>query len=272
MTRTAQRLATTGLFNIGALAALNVQTLIIDKDGLPRIPNFVEFDQCGLEVIAKNADGSFDVFNPDPVDKTNVRFRAHHLHSEEQEPIYPVTPTTQASTVPLPDCILFGGWPYAVAHNRFDVRQGVEIPPGPSFLVPQFDQVLCNQDHPSSPYVTISGGRVIINRSGVYRIKTSLPHTSIGEVPVRVELGIYMDPAGSPALLPPSSSSETLSGGEFNTSESSSIIAVDGSWPVGQRTFEVRASGNIPGALAGNGVIVGEVEVYRLGEKRPVVS
>lgn len=271
MTLTSQRLATTGLFNILAFSILNVQTFLRTKDGAALIPNFVEFDACGLMVIAKNANGSFDVYNPDPIDKTNVRFRAHHLHSEEQEPIYTVTPTTQASTLPLPDCAIFGGFPFAVAHNRFSTAQEQAIPPGPAFYSPNLSAILCNQDAPSLPNVSLANGRFIINRTGVYQIRSSMFLRNVAEVPVVVDLSLVVDPDGSPAAIPPAYSSETLAPADFMTSEIGCIIAVDASVPVAQRTFEVRASASAPGVIAG-GMNAGTIEVVKVGEKRPVIS
>lgn len=82
---------------------LNVQAGLIFKSGLPAVPWFVELDTpCPfLHILAKNQDGTFDVWNP--TDEAQAfGFVAHHLHSAEQEPVPTVIPVVQASIIPAP--------------------------------------------------------------------------------------------------------------------------------------------------------------------------
>jgi len=273
MSTTDQRLATRGSFDIEPLSALNVQSGIVDKDGQSLIPNFVQIDEdCNLKVIAKNADGSFDVFNPDPFQKT-ANFRAHHMHSVEQEPIYNVgSATTGPSSAPIPDCVLIGGFPLAVAHQRFSSEQDQTLPASPAFFVPNFSNILTNQDNGAAPNVSFSGGRMIINRSGAYRIRAAMPTKQDAGQPVRVDMYLVSDPDGSPTVIPPASSSDTLAQAEATyptTSEFSITLAIDDTAPVAQRTFEVRASSTGGIATQGDGVVGASLEVVKIGEKRP---
>jgi len=105
MSNTQQRLASRSFLpvSINANQVLNVPTGLIFKDGTPAIPWLVDIDgPCPfLQILQKNADGSFDVWNPTE-NVVNFDWIAHHVHSVEQEPITPVATVATPSTVPAP--------------------------------------------------------------------------------------------------------------------------------------------------------------------------
>jgi parallel beta-helix repeat protein len=113
MPRTQQRLSAQSedFTQIQSGEVLNVQAGLIFKDGSPATPWFVDLKTtCPyLQVLERNSDGTFDVWNPSTEAQT-FGFIAHHLHSIEQEPIPAISPTVQASTVPAPNlCPVPGG-------------------------------------------------------------------------------------------------------------------------------------------------------------------
>lgn len=85
---------------------LNVPTNLQFRDGTPAQPWFVSFETlCPfLQVLQTNANGTFDVWNPTQSDVT-FHWKAHHMHSEEKEPLNPVSTIPTVSTVPAPQQI-----------------------------------------------------------------------------------------------------------------------------------------------------------------------
>lgn len=246
MPTTSQRLATTGQFTIDPLSPATVQSGIVDKDGNPLIPNIVQFDACNLDIIGKNADGTFDVWNPDPIQKT-VTFRAHHFHSVEQEPIYnvgDVVPSPYQGD--LPGCVLFGGFPLAVLHQRLQSSPGQEIPPQPTPLVLAFPSPSVVSDVPSPDnFISWDGGfqNFTINKSGLYRVNVMMVVNNADEAAQSdVRLALFEDPAGSPLLKLPAFSAETVEATVgLITPEITAVLNINEAAPVGSRTFQAQA-------------------------------
>jgi hypothetical protein len=248
MPRTSQHLATTGNFTIPALSPLTVQSGIVDKDGNSLIPNFVQFDACNLDIIAKNADGTFVAYNPDPFEK-DVVFRAHHLHSIEQEAIYNIgAASTQPYAGALPDCVLFGGFPLAVLHQRYNDSPGQEIPPdtpGPR-LVLNFNISDILSDAPSpDEFISWDGPfqQFTFNKSGLYRVNVIMPANNIDETNQSdVRLALFKDPNGSPLVNVPAFAAETVDATiGLITPEITTVLNIDENDPVGLRTFQAEA-------------------------------
>jgi len=237
MTRTAQHLATTGTFNINAFTSRNIPSGIVDKDNNDLIPNFVEYDSCGLQTIGKNADGSFDVYNPDPFNKPGVRFRAHHLHSIEQEAIYDVGEVEGNPGPPVPDCAL--GFPFSpvlMAHRSVGEDP---IPASPAFLQIDHDVADLNQQGDDVSFAQGSNGEIIFAKSGIYRLRGSvIAKYDDPSEPLNLFLALVKNPAGSAINLGSALSETRLDGGspQLKTLEVSGLVAINESAPEADRT------------------------------------
>lgn len=269
MSTTNQRLATYGTLTIPGLTAYNVQTGIQDKDGTALIPNFVQIDEdCGLVIFGKYPNGTFDIFNPDPFEKTVV-WRAHHLHSEEAEPIIQRTSITDIPASSLPECVLFGGFPLAIAYQLWSSEQNQDIPISPAYYSPDFNEVVTEQDVASpQESLTVSSGRIVFKRSGVYRVRADLQHLNTQELGNIVRLFMVRDPDGSPVIIVPSVV-ENPSTGLRRCSQFSCTLAIDASVAEALRTYEIRANSNAAGDSTGAGDRAAALEIVKVGEKRP---
>lgn len=108
MTTTNERLASRSLVPtiIQPNQVLNVPTGLRFISGIPARPWFVQLDgPCPfLQILQTNIDGSFDVWNPTE-NTVSFDWRAHHLHSEEREPLEQVNTVPTPSTVPPPQAL-----------------------------------------------------------------------------------------------------------------------------------------------------------------------
>ncbi len=266
MSTTAQRLSTTGPLTIPGITALKVATGIQDKDLNPLIPNFVQIDEdCNLKIFAKSSDGSFDVWNPDAFEKT-VTWRAHHMHSEEAEPIVTVPESTTPGGA-IPDCLVFGGFPLAIAHVVYSNVLDVVIPNALPALTPNLNTVFLDQDAPA-PAVSLGAGRIVFNKSGIYRVRASMPFRNVSAGSNLIDLYLIQDPDGTPTTMIPSSSTQGGST-QTNTAEFSLMLGIDESVAVALRTYEVQVISTGTDDVTGNGVHGGTLEVLKVGEKRP---
>jgi hypothetical protein len=79
---------------------------------IPARPDFVDIvsDCPFLQILSKNDNGSFDLWNPTE-SRVEFEWKAHHLHSDAQEPLYQKADTSSASELPPPEvlCELPGG-------------------------------------------------------------------------------------------------------------------------------------------------------------------
>jgi len=105
MTVRNQILASSGSLTIDSNEVLRVPTGLQDQFGNSLTPHFVDFSaNCPfLVVLNKSVDGYFDVWNPTLSDNISAIWKAHHLHSFEQEPLFSCIDPAVISPLPAPD-------------------------------------------------------------------------------------------------------------------------------------------------------------------------
>lgn len=161
MTTTSELLAaqSSQSISIGANSAVRVYTGLQFRDGDPATPHFVKINStCPyLNVYNQgtNATGSFfDIHNP-TTEQVSFSWKAHHLHSEEREPLPTYASTTEAIEAPAPICSAPGG-----GGGGFWVGENIV-----AFVSPNYPGAVDDNDL-STPFLTIQGATNAIDNLG----------------------------------------------------------------------------------------------------------
>lgn len=258
MTQRPQRLSTSGSFSVGANAVLNVPTGIQDQFGNALTPHFIEFiTACPfLMILQKNANGSFDVFNPTAVAVT-ATWKAHHMHSIEMEPVYATSIATAPSVVvpPTPTC----SWPVLPANDailqKYAVRQGGAIP---NVTIMDVDYNTASILYDPNGAFTYAAGALLFNRAGYYQLNASLHFHLPPESLDAVSLFAYRKQAAPPLDILTPIYKQTYHIATDLIGEPSHSIEINGpiyissaSLPAEQRTYFVGAQSLLGAALSG---------------------
>jgi hypothetical protein len=203
MTVRNQILSSSGSFSINSLAVRNIPTGLQDQFGNALTPHFVELITiCPfLMILQKNANGSFDIYNP-----TNVvvaaSWKAHHLHSFEQEPVVATTLATGASAVPAPVPVC--AWPVLNPLDIHAITQKYATDNGRTGIP---DDAILDINYQNLDFLRdVAGdfthnidGSVTFNSSGYYKLNASLLFTVTAELYDEVALFVYRK-LGDPAV------------------------------------------------------------------------